>query len=106
MGATILAVAFAHPTERVNVQMDKEFVTAYLNATTHYGDPKAGCESDEVAIQIQGVTGDFCSPKCSILAACPSDLPEGVTAKPQCALSSSTGGKYCALICTPSSNDD
>ena len=64
---------------------------------THYGDPKDGCLSDEVEITIQGVTGDFCTPKCSLLKACPTDVPAGVTAGPQCALQdSSTGDKYCA----------
>merc|ERR1712195_451663 len=33
-------------------------------------------------------------------AACPTDLPAGVTAAPQCALKSSTGDKMCALICS------
>merc|ERR1712139_427803 len=68
---------------------------------THYGDPKGGCESDEQAIQVQGVPGDFCSPPCSGTT-CPSDVPSGDTATPQCALQSTTGAKYCALICTPS----
>merc|ERR1712159_864611 len=68
---------------------------------THYGDPKGGCESDEQAVRVQGVPGDFCSPSCSS-GSCPSDIPSGVTAKPTCALSSPSGGKYCALICTPS----
>lgn len=72
------------------------------NATNgHYGDPKNGCESDEQAVQVQGVTGDFCSPKCTG-STCPTDIPAGVTAKPQCALQTPTGGKYCALICSPS----
>jgi C1A family cysteine protease len=72
---------------------------------THYGDPKDGCLSDEVEITIQGITGDFCTPECSFMKACPTDVPAGVTAKPQCALSdSSTGKKYCALICSPSAN--
>ena len=58
--------------------------------------------SDEAEITIQGVTGDFCAPKCSLLKACPTDVPEGVTATPQCALKdSSTNKKYCALICSP-----
>jgi len=68
---------------------------------THYGDPKTGCESDEKAVQVQGVAGDFCSPPCTS-SACPTDIPSGVTAKPTCALQTPTGGKYCALICTPS----
>jgi len=69
---------------------------------THYGDPKGGCEDDEQAVQVQGVSGDFCSPACDSSGACPSDIPSGDSAKPQCALQSTTGGKYCALICTPS----
>ena len=70
---------------------------------THYGDPKDGCMSDETEITIQGVTGDFCTPKCGFFKPCPTDVPSGVTAQPQCALQdSSTGDKYCALICSPS----
>jgi len=69
---------------------------------THYGDPAGGCESDEQAVQVQGVSGNFCSPKCSG-SSCPSDVPDGVTAKPQCALRSPTGDSSCALLCTPSS---
>merc|ERR1711975_17313 len=71
-------------------------------STTHYEDPKDGCRSDEVSIQIQGVQGAVCSPKCTMGIFCPSDVPAGVTAKPQCALQdSSSGSKYCALICAP-----
>merc|ERR1711865_536245 len=69
---------------------------------THYGDPKTGCESDEQAVQVQGLAGNFCSPKCSSSNACPSDKPSGDTAAPQCALQTTGGGKFCALICTPS----
>jgi len=70
-------------------------------ATTHYEDPKGGCRSDEIEITIQGVTGDFCTPKCGLFKPCPTDLPAGVTAQPQCALQdSSTNEKYCALICS------
>merc|ERR550537_649233 len=73
---------------------------------THYGDPNAGgCMSDEEAIQIQGVGGAVCSPACTGLLKmkCPADVPEGVTAAPQCALQdATTSSKYCALICSPS----
>mmetsp|Transcript_11856 Transcript_11856/g.27047 ORF Transcript_11856/g.27047 Transcript_11856/m.27047 type:complete len:145 (-) Transcript_11856:146-580(-) len=69
---------------------------------THYGDPKGGCESDEEAVQVQGVSGNFCTPQCSSSGSCPSDVPSGVTAAPQCALQTTTGQKYCALICQPS----
>merc|ERR1719502_1388129 len=69
---------------------------------THYGNPTGGCESDEKAVQVQGVPGDFCSPQCNAAGSCPTDEPSGATATPQCALQTPTGGKYCALICTPS----
>merc|ERR1711970_1008745 len=60
-----------------------------------------------MGIQIQGVSGAVCSPACTLGIFCPSDVPTGVTAAPQCALQdSSSGKKYCALICSPSSNDD
>merc|ERR1719375_2695775 len=62
---------------------------------THYGDPFVGCESDEVAVQIQNVAGKICSPQCSSSGACPTDVPKGVTATPKCALKSSTGSQFC-----------
>merc|ERR1719506_3224652 len=68
---------------------------------THYGDPAKGCEADEQGVRVQGVSGDFCSPKCSG-DSCPTDVPQGVTAKPTCALRSPTGDSYCALVCSPS----
>merc|ERR1712100_329623 len=49
---------------------------------THYGDPAGGCESDEKAVQVQGVPGDFCSPSCTS-GSCPADVPAGDTARPQ-----------------------
>jgi len=72
--------------------------------SSHYEDPKDGCSSDEQAIKIQGVGGDFCSPACHGTR-CPTDVPVGVTAQPQCALRDPSGDKYCALICTPGAND-
>jgi len=78
-----------------------EEISTPLTNPTHYGDPKTGCEKDEQSVQVQGVPGDFCSPKCKN-SSCPSDVPTGVTANPTCALQSPTGAKYCALICTPS----
>jgi len=74
-----------------------------LALATHYEDPKDGCGSDEQAIRIQGVTGDFCSPKCEGTT-CPTDPPSTSDAKPTCALKTPTGAKYCALICDPSGN--
>lgn len=71
----------------------------------HYEDPKNGCQSDEVAVSITGVDGKFCAPDCTS-AACPTDVPSGVTAAPQCALKASTGtDKKCALVCSPSGDD-
>merc|ERR1712232_153896 len=71
-------------------------------SATHYEDPKGGCRSDEVDITIQGVQGAACVPKCTLGIFCPSDVPAGVTATPTCALQdSSSGDKYCALICSP-----
>ena len=71
---------------------------------THYGDPKDGCLTDEIEVSITGVSGDFCTPKCTpLFKPCPSDVPAGVTVKPQCALQDSgSSDKYCALICSPS----
>jgi len=72
--------------------------------SSHYEDPSGGCQSDEEKVQIQGLTGDFCSPECTgiLQRKCPEDVPEGVTAKPQCALQDASGGaKRCALICNP-----
>ena len=75
-------------------------------STGDYGDPSAGpCKPTEEKIQITGLKGDFCSPKCSASSPCPTDLPAGTTAKPQCALQTpgGTGPSQCALICK--SND-
>ena len=72
---------------------------------THYGDPNAGpCLSDEEAVQITGIAGSFCSPKCSTTDPCPTDVPAGTTAKGDCVLETS-GSKtpsQCALVCAPS----
>jgi len=79
-------------------------IRKYGNNTTHYGDPKTGCMKDEQAVQVQGLKGDFCSPPCTGLLKrnCPTDVPSGVTATPECALQdASTKDKYCALTCKP-----
>ena len=72
-------------------------------AGTHYGDPcsSAGCESDEQPVSVTGIDGSFCSPDCTT-AACPTDVPAGATATPQCALTAPSGAKGCALMCSPS----
>jgi len=71
-------------------------------SSTHYSDPSTGCKTDEAEITIQSVSGDFCAPTCGIFKSCPTDVPSGVTAQPQCALQdASSGQSYCALICSP-----
>ena len=86
-------------TERTDMSAAEFLVIAAAANQTHYG--CAPCMSDEVSIQIQGVTGPVCVPKCTGTT-CPTDKPAGASATPQCALQSSTGDKYCALICSPS----
>lgn len=79
------------------------FVPEFAPNPTHYGDPATGCQADEIAVQVTGVSGDFCSPQCKSTS-CPTDVPDGVTAAPQCALQTTSGDKYCALICDPSAS--
>jgi KDEL-tailed cysteine endopeptidase len=68
-----------------------------LAAATHYEKPP--CGSDEVEGQI-GQGGTACLPTCSMSTQCPTDVPQGVTAKPECALQDASSGKmYCGLIC-------
>jgi len=68
-------------------------------ASPHYEDPKDGCRSDEKDVHVQGLSGSFCSPLCH-KSTCPEDVPEGVTAKPQCLLQGPGGEKRCALQCS------
>ena len=46
---------------------------------SHYGKPPKGCSKDEAWLQIHGVPGIVCAPRCSSKVPCPTDLPEGVT---------------------------
>jgi hypothetical protein len=69
---------------------------------SHYGDPANGCRSDEKSISLQGVPGDLCVPHCTADSKCPTDVPKGVTAAPQCAIGGSGTSASCALICKPS----
>ena len=74
---------------------------------SHYEDPNAGpCSTGEEAVQITGIKGSFCSPSCSPSSPCPTDVPDGATAKPTCALtkSGSSTPSACALICNPAEN--
>jgi hypothetical protein len=104
----IACVSVTTPSEpRVAVSLIPGFMLDADNSS-HYEDPKPnGCLADEQAIQIQGVSGDFCTPQCTgiLKTKCPTDVPDGVTAKPQCALKDTSGNKYCALICSPSTDE-
>lgn len=70
-------------------------------AKSHYGDPAKGCLPSELAVEVQGAAGDFCSSKCvPLFHPCPKDKPAGVSAMPMCALTDQAHGvSYCALIC-------
>jgi len=72
---------------------------------THYENPKGGCQPGELALTIAGVKGSICAPHCSMFQKCPTDMPAGATAHPQCALTVPLLGKFCALICDITSND-
>ena len=74
--------------------------SVYSVNPTHYGNPYVdNCQDGEVAVQIQDVPGAFCTSSCD--PECPMDTPEGSTATPTCALQTTSGDRYCALICTP-----
>jgi hypothetical protein len=66
-----------------------------------YGDPYKGpCEAGEKSVQITGVPGEMCCPECSATSPCPTNVPAGTTAHPQCALGApGQPPSMCALIC-------
>ena len=75
-----------------------------------YEDPNAGpCADGEQAVQITGIQGSFCSPKCEglFVKKCPA-YPGTIAAKPQCVLETAGSQKptQCALICDPSAAAD
>ena len=73
----------------------------------HYGSPTTGCDDDEMAFQISGIPGGVCARKCTDFLPCPTDVPDGVSATPMCALQDpSTGDQYCILVCSSSSSDN
>ena len=64
--------------------------------SSHYEKPP--CQSDEVALKIEGKGGGIvCSPKCDASGSCPTDVPEGTKATPNCY--NSGGEQCCALQC-------
>jgi len=62
----------------------------------HYEEPP--CGADEMAARVQGLGGSVCAPHCDS-SACPTDLPKGTKAHPQCILKDMSGSHYCALVC-------
>lgn len=62
----------------------------------HYEKPP--CQDDEAKASVTDTGGSVCAPQCNGMD-CPTDVPEGVTAEPTCALQDQSGGKYCALLC-------
>ena len=58
----------------------------------------AECAPSEVNVTINGIPGAICSPPCEDME-CPTD--PAVSARPSCALQSSSGARYCALLCSP-----
>ena len=87
-------------TEAVTMSLYKPLMAELAPQNGHYEAPP--CGSDEQSVQIQGVSGDFCSPQCATPGgSCPTDVPAGTTATPTCALVVGGGSAptYCALIC-------
>lgn len=63
----------------------------------HYEKPP--CADDEAEASVTGADGKLCAPPCTSAGQCPTDVPEGVTAQPMCALKDQSGNQYCALLC-------
>lgn len=62
----------------------------------HYEKPP--CQDDEAQASVTGTSGAVCAPACQD-SGCPSDVPDGVTAQPNCVLKDQSGNQYCALLC-------
>ena len=78
----------------------------HQGALQHYGPPPDGCEADEKAFQISGIPGGICAAKCTDFLPCPTDVPDGVTAAPMCALQDQSGLHYCVLLCQIESDNN
>jgi hypothetical protein len=63
----------------------------------HYEKPP--CQDGEAKAQVTGTDGALCAPPCDATGSCPTDVPDGVTASPTCALKDQSGNQYCALLC-------
>merc|ERR1712232_719036 len=97
-----LGVGFCMYPKPKNVLLAQVTIVTELT-TPRYEKPP--CQSDEKTVQVQGVSGDMCSPACTS-GSCPTDIVSGATAKPTCALQDTSGNKYCALICFADSDCD
>merc|ERR1711988_898989 len=78
-------------TDKVNEVASMRRVVEFVGDSpqmNHYEDPNTTgrCQEGELDVEIQGIQGKMCAPKCSASGACPTDVPAGVTAKPTCAL--------------------
>merc|ERR1712048_380944 len=64
----------------------------------HYEQPPCQYD-DEVPAQITGVDGVSCLPPCDAQGGCPTDVPDGTKATPNCMLNDGSGHSFCALQC-------
>jgi len=69
----------------------------------HYG--QIPCAAGDQPVEIPG-GGYYCAPLCGSGNSCPSGKPAGVSARPQCAVRTTTGVALCALICQTDSDCD
>jgi len=72
-----------------------------LGVTSQLGRALAAytCESGEAVGEVFGETGNLCTPRCGPASECPSSVPAGVTAQPQCMLQDVNQVAYCGLLC-------
>mmetsp|Transcript_106970 Transcript_106970/g.301264 ORF Transcript_106970/g.301264 Transcript_106970/m.301264 type:complete len:340 (-) Transcript_106970:82-1101(-) len=58
------------------------------------------CAVNEIQGEVQGATGFVCSPRCEATTYnCPTDVPNGATAQPQCMLQDINQNALCGLLC-------
>lgn len=58
------------------------------------------CDSGDVVGEVQGETGSVCTTRCSDGSFdCPTGVPAGTTAQPQCVLQDVNQAAYCGLLC-------
>eukprot|EP00401_Gymnodinium_catenatum_P066345 CAMPEP_0117540194 /NCGR_PEP_ID=MMETSP0784-20121206/43374_1 /TAXON_ID=39447 /ORGANISM="" /LENGTH=347 /DNA_ID=CAMNT_0005336843 /DNA_START=35 /DNA_END=1075 /DNA_ORIENTATION=+ len=72
-------------------------VLLWPSAATHYT-----CTGDDITGEVQGETGTVCGPKCREGGRsfdCPTDVPDGTSAQPQCMLQDVDQNGYCGLLC-------